>query len=98
MCDYLKLKSKTWNFWNLYVKHLNLKIWKLKCLNLDVWILKVENYKLKFEIFLWNVWRELEILKIEMSKYWKLKTKMFKYWKLKIEMSEYWKLKIEMFE
>jgi hypothetical protein len=68
MCEYLKLKTEIWNLksmWSIW----NLKIWKFKCLNLDVWILKVENWKLKFEISLWNDWKEFEILKIEMSKY-----------------------------
>jgi len=40
MCEYLKLKTKTWNLKFLCEAF---GIWKLKCLNLDVWILKVEN-------------------------------------------------------
>ncbi len=65
--------------WKFYVKHLEFENWKLKCLNLDMWILKVENWKLKFEISLWNVWKEYEIMKIEMYEYLKLKIEMYKY-------------------
>ncbi len=77
----------------------------MKCLNLDVWILKVENWKLKIEISLWNVWKESKNLKIEMFEYGKKKLKcqntkkkkpkMLEYWKLKIEMSKNWKLKCQ---
>jgi hypothetical protein len=54
MCEYLKLKIKNWNF---HVKCLEFEILKIKCLNLDVWILK-------FEISLWNIWKEFQILKL----------------------------------
>jgi len=68
MCEYLKLKTKIWNLKSLCEASKIWKFWKPKCLNLDVWILKVENWNLKFEILLWNVWKESKILNIEMSK------------------------------
>jgi hypothetical protein len=50
MCKYLKLKIENWN---LYVKHLKFEILetemsKFGCVNIESW-------KLKIEIFLWNV-------------------------------------------
>jgi hypothetical protein len=81
-CVNIKLKIKIWNLKSLCE---TFGIWKLKCLNLDVWIHKVENWKLKFEISLWNVWKESKILKIEMFEYLKLKTKNWNVWILKIE-------------
>ncbi len=81
------LKVENWNL--KFVCEMFGKFWELKCLNWDVWILKAENWKLKclnldvwilkVEISLWNVWKESKILKIEMSKYKKLKTKMSEY-------------------
>jgi hypothetical protein len=54
-----------------------------------------EYSKLKFEISLWNVWKESEILKTKIFEYWKLKIEMSKTWKPKTKMFEYWILKIE---
>jgi hypothetical protein len=89
MCEYLKLKSKTRNLKSLCetfkFEILKIEMFEFGCVNAESWKLQIKIWN-----FLWNVWGKLEILKIEMSKYWKLKTKMFKYWKLKIEMSEYW--------
>jgi hypothetical protein len=59
MCEYLKPKSEIWNF---YVKHLKFEILKIEmskfgCVNIKNWNLFV------------NVWKEFEILKIEMFEY-----------------------------
>ncbi len=73
MCEYLNLKTEKIEIWNFFVKCLEFEILKPKmskfgCVNTKSW-------KLKSEI--WNVWKESEILKIEMSKYWKLKIEMY---------------------
>jgi len=97
MCEYLKLKIENWN---LYVKclefeNLKTKMFEFGCVNTKSWKLKIENWKLKFEIFWWNVWKEFEIKKTEMFEYWKLKLKCLntKNWKLKCLNTENWKLK-----
>jgi hypothetical protein len=79
MCEYLKSLCEA----------SRIKILKIEMSEFGLWILKVENWKLNFEISLWNVWKESKVLKTKMSKYWKLKIEMFEYWKLKTKMFEY---------
>jgi hypothetical protein len=50
MCEY---SAENWKLKSLG----EIGIWKLKCFNLDMWILKVENWKLKFEIYLEGIWK-----------------------------------------
>jgi hypothetical protein len=64
MCGYLKLKIENWN---LYVKHLEFE--NLKTKMFEIGRVNIENWKLTFEISLWNVWKGSEILKIKMSEY-----------------------------
>jgi hypothetical protein len=85
MCEYLKLKTE---IWNLHVKRLEFEILKLEmsefgCVNIECW-------KLKFEISSWNVWKEFENLKTEMSEYWKLKCLNTKNWNVWILKTESW--------
>ncbi len=75
MCEYLKLK-----IWKFYVKCMEFE--DLKSEMSEFGCVNIESWKLKFEISLWNVWKESKILQIEMLKclnsmceYWKLKTK-----------------------
>jgi hypothetical protein len=76
MYEYLKLKTE---IWNLHVKNLEFEILKPEMFEFGCVNTESGNWKLKFEISLWNVWKEFENLKTQMCKYWKLKTKMSEY-------------------
>jgi hypothetical protein len=86
MCEYLKLKII---IWNLYVKRLDFEKLKIEMSKFGcVKTFKFHIFKFfakcleriwKFDI--WNVW----ILKIEMSKYWKLKCMNSENWKSLIQ-------------
>jgi hypothetical protein len=64
MCEYLKLKIENWN---LYVKDLEFEYLKIEMSEFGY--VNTKNWNLKFEISLWNVWKEFENLKTEMFEY-----------------------------